>query len=247
MSDAFAIAALSMTDDMQRMATISHNLANVTTPGFKREVALDGRFAHLLQGVDPALAAQLAGTALDSNRRIDSQPGSVRFTGNPLDLALESTGYFELAGAEGPVYTRQGDFHLDARGRLVNANGLAVMGASGEIVLQTSDPKIERDGRIFENGRLVAQLRIVDFENPDALLKAGNGLYVTRGEQLPKEASETLKRTQVRQAFLENSNVVAASEMVRMIETMRHFESQQKVIQGYDEMLEKVLRSVGDV
>jgi flagellar basal-body rod protein FlgG len=159
---------------------------------------------------------------------------------------LEGPGFFELAGAEGPLYTRQGDFHLDARGRLVNAGGMAVMGTGGEIFLLGGEHKIERDGRIFEDGKQVAQLRIVDLHQPDALLKAGNGLYAAPAGGPPAQIAADAQ-TQVRQGHLENSNVQSVSEMVRLIETLRHFESQQKVIQGYDEMLERAIRSLGEV
>ncbi len=179
--------------------------------------------------------------------KIDQQGGALRFTGNPFDLALEGPGFFELAGAEGPLYTRQGDFHLDARGRLVNAGGIPVMGTAGEIFLLGGEAKVERDGRIFENGKQVAQLRMVDFEQPDALLKAGNGLYAALAAQAPKDAAASDRQPQLRQAHLENSNVVSVSEMVLLIETIRHFESQQKVILGYDEMLERAIRTLGDV
>jgi flagellar basal-body rod protein FlgG len=249
MIDAVTMTAASMSDDMQRLATISHNLANATTPGFKRDIALYGRFARMLQEAD---IAQAAGTAVsgagEASSKIDQQDGSLRFTGNAFDLALEGSGFFELAGAEGPLYSRQGDFHLDARGRLVNANGLPVMGTGGEIYMLGGDTKVERDGRIFEDGKQIAQLKIVDFEQPDALLKAGNGLYAAMAGQAPKEDTAGSDRfAQLRPSHLENSNVVPVSEMVRLIETIRHFESQQKVIQGYDEMLERVIRSLGEV
>jgi flagellar basal-body rod protein FlgG len=248
MIDAVAMTAGSMSNDMQRLATISHNLANATTPGFKRDIALHGRFALTLEELDPAGTPSIdAARTDDVLSKIDQAAGALRFTGNPFDLALEGPGYFEVAGAEGPLYTRQGDFHLDARGRLVNAGGMPVMGTAGEIYLLGGETKIERDGRILENGRQVAQLRIVDFEQPDALLKAGNGLYAALSAQGPKDVAALERQSQLRQAHLESSNVVSVSEMVLLIETIRHFESQQKLIVGYDELLERVIRTLGEV
>jgi flagellar basal-body rod protein FlgG len=243
------MTAGSMSNDMQRLATISHNLANATTPGFKRDIALHGRFALTLEEFDPAGGPRTDVPRADDDAlsKIDQQAGALRFTGNPFDLALEGPGYFEVAGAEGPLYTRQGDFHLDARGRLVNAGGMPVMGTAGEIYLLGGETKIERDGRILEDGRQVAQLRIVDFEQPDALLKAGNGLYAALSAQGPKDVAALEREPQLRQAHLESSNVVSVSEMVLLIETIRHFESQQKLIVGYDELLERVIRTLGEV
>ena len=160
MPDAVAMTAVSMSEDMLRLATISHNLANATTPGFKRDIALNGRFARTMEALDSAATRALG--AGDAPSRIDQQSGSLRLTGNPFDLALEGPGFFELQGDKGPVYTRQGDFHLDARGRLVNATGVPVMGTGGEIFLLGGEHKIERDGRIFEDGKQVARLRIAD-------------------------------------------------------------------------------------
>jgi flagellar basal-body rod protein FlgG len=245
MNDAVAMTAVSMSDDMQRLATISHNLANATTPGFKRDIALTGRFAHTLDALDAGSTRAL--NANDPRSTIDQQNGSLRYTGNPLDVALEGPGFFELSAAEGPLYTRQGDFHLDANGRLVNAGGIPVMGTSGEIFLLSGEHKIERNGRIFEDGKQIAQLKIVQFNRPDGLLKAGNGQYAAAAGDAPTDARSGDTRTRVRQGHLENSNVSSVNEMVRLIETIRHFESQQKVIQGYDEMLERVIRSLGEV
>jgi flagellar basal-body rod protein FlgF len=245
MNDAVAMTAISMSDDMQRLATISHNLANATTPGFKRDIALTGRFAHTLDAL--ASRSVPAMNPGDPNSTIDQQNGSLRFTNNAFDVALEGPGFFELSGAEGPLYTRQGDFHLDGQGRLVNASGVAVMGTGGEIFLAGGEHKIERDGRIFEDGKQIAQLRVVQFSRPDGLLKAGNGQYAAAAGEAPTDAGTGDTKTHVRQGHLENSNVSSVNEMVRLIETIRHFESQQKVIQGYDEMLERVIRSLGDV
>src|SRR5690349_1508038 len=248
MIDALAMTASSMSEDMLRLATISHNLANATTPGFKRDIALYGRLAQTMQGLEAAQSAGMrASIAGDASSKIDQQGGSLRVTGNAFEVALEVAGLFELSGPEGPMYTRQGDFHLDARGQLVNATGIPVMGTGGEISLLGGELKVERDGRVFEDGKQVAQIKIVDFAQPDALLKAGNGLYAAVAGQTPKDDATSDQPAQLRQGHLENSNVSSVNEMVRLIETLRHFESQQKVIQSYDEVLDRVIRSLGDV
>lgn len=241
MSDALSIAAASMMDDMLRVASISNNLANVTTPGFKRELAANSSLVdHILSPQSKQLS--LLSVRLPASRFVmDSQPGSLRHTGNALDLALEEDGFFELTGPQGPLYTRQGSFRLDSTGRLVNTDGLPVMGTAGEILLPNAQPQIARDGQIFDNDKLVGQLRVVRFTDPRVLEKAGVGVYVA----IQDGAAETVT-AKVRQAHVENSNVVTTHEMVRLIETMRHFESNQKLIQSYDEMLERAIRTLGE-
>lgn len=241
MSDALSIAATSMMDDMQRVASISNNLANVTTPGFKRELTANAGFADYI--LSPQLKQMsLLPVRLPASQFVpDNQPGSLRQTGNPLDLALEDDGYFELIGPQGPLYTRQGSFQLDAAGRLVNHDGRAVMGTGGEITLANGQPRIARDGQIFDADKLVGQVRVVRFADPRVLEKAGGGVYVATQDG----AAETVN-ARMRQGHLENSNVVTTTEMVRLIETMRHFESNQKLIQSYDDMMERAIRTLGD-
>ena len=102
-------------------------------------------------------------------------------------------------------------------------------------------PRIDRRGRVLDGETLVGQLRIVRFEDPQSLVKLGAGLFGAGAQ-----TAQPLADAGVRQGYLEASNVVAANEMVRLIETMRHFESNQKVIQGYDEVLERAIRTLGE-
>lgn len=239
MSDALTIAAGSMSHDMQRLATISHNLTNATTTGYKRAVLLGTPFEALLHARDSGNAGAPLPLAAPV---LDFRPGSLRATGHALDLALEGAGFFELAAPDGPVYTRQGEFRRDASGRLVNAAGWPVMGSGGEIVLDGMQPRIERDGRVFEGDKLVGQLKIVDFADPQGLRAVGGAAFVATADN-----PALTREGRVRQGQLENANVFTAHEMVRLIETLRHFESNQRLIQGYDEQQERVIRSLGNM
>jgi flagellar basal body rod protein FlgG len=227
-----------MIDDMARIASVSHNLANVSSPGFKREIVIDRAFDQYLRHSRSSPAAMNLG---EPEVQIDHKAGSLRFTGNAMDLAIEDDSFFEMMGEVGPLYTRQGNFQIDPRGRLTDFSGHPVLGSAGEIVLTTSQPRIDSEGRIFEGEKLVAQLQTVRFENPSSLVKAGPGVYQAVNE------SESAKSTvRLRQGYLENSNVVPVNEMIKIIETMRHFESNQKVIQSYDDMLERAIRTLGE-
>src|ERR1043165_5132148 len=138
MSEVLAIAARSMTDDMMRMATVSHNLANATTPGFKKEIPQSRPFVDFLNAASAAGtdAAKTFVTTLPAlNTVIDPRAGSLKYTGSALDLALDGNGFFELQTDQGPVYTRQGNFQVDARGRLASASGIPL---AGDITLTTT-------------------------------------------------------------------------------------------------------------
>lgn len=235
MADALSITAASMFNDMQRLATLSHNLANATTPAFRREVAYSRPF------IDHLASVGLQVTLPDFRSSIDQRPGTLRHTAAALDVALEGEGWFEVQADDGLAYTRQGDFQLDARGRLVTRSGLAVLGQGGEITLGNGVLRIDTQGKVFEDQRAAGQLRVLRFERPETLVAIGDGLF-----RAPAEAATPVDNPRVRQGHLENANVQTAAEMVRLIETMRHFETSQKLIQGVDDILGRAIRTLGE-
>lgn len=259
MSDVFAIALASLHQDMSQLDRVAQNLANTGTAGYKREVAVARPFAEVVElaaEAQPPAARATAGVAAEGalRVRVDPAAGTLRMTGQPLDVAIEGDAYLEVATDEGPRYTRQGGLRLDAGSRLVTAEGWPVMGTNGEIRLTTRTPVIDAAGRITEPaatsgpsavtpGTPVAQLKLVSFEEGAPIHHRGKGLYAVDGA--PQAASEA--RVTVRQGALENSNVSSMQEMVRMLQTMRHFESIQRVVQGYDELLSSTISKLGDV
>jgi flagellar basal-body rod protein FlgG len=166
----------------------------------------------------------------------------LRQTGNSLDLAIDGKGFFEVHDGENIYFSRQGNFTLDATGRLATAAGMAVAGLGGDIRLQSGQVRIDSLGRIYEKDQQVAQLKLIAFQDAAKLVPAGAGLY-TAGKASLQVVDENIN---VRQGYTESSNVVAADEMVRLIEAMRRFEGGHKVIQWYDEMLEKALSRLGE-
>ena len=196
--------------------------------------------AYLAEGPDGAgphvYAAEVASW-------VDHGAGTLKFSGNPLDLALDDpNAFFEVAAPGGPLYTRQGNFRVDNRGRLVTETGLPVAGLSGEIVIGASKPVIDSSGRVLDGERLVGQLAIVHVAKPAKLERLGSGLFAP-GEATPTRP-EIFER--VRQGHLEMTNVNAVTEMVKLMEIMRHFEFSQRIAQSYDGMLERTIRSLGE-
>ena len=247
MADALAITKASMLYDMQRLQTISNNVANIATPGFKREVSTGSDFAHILasysqQGVN-ATAIDSAAVAKNTQNIRDLSSGSLKQTNDKFDIALDKSTFIEISTPNGTAYSKGGRFKLDANGRLVTSEGYFVSSGSGDIRLSTTDFVVDTSGKIYEGENLIGQLAIISFENPEDLKYQGNGIYLSTDQAQPV----TNRHTKVLQGFIEQSNVQQADEMVKMIEVTRHFEAGQKVIKTYDAMLDSAINTLGDL
>jgi len=243
MIDGIAVAAQTMSDDMTRMSVISQNLANVSTIAYRKQLAVNRPFVDYLALPLGGGMGALPVTLPLSQVVMDQGAGTQRRTENPLDFSIQGDGFFELRGAQGPAYTRRGDFRIDERSRLVSASGLPVMGVSGEIQLTSNTVRVDSDGKLYDRDVQIGQLRIVRFPDSATLQYAGEGLYIAQAGAAGEPAASGQR---VRQGYLENANVTSAAEMVRLIETLRHFEANQKVIQGYDGMLDRAIRTLGE-
>ena len=237
--DAMSIAGVAMQDDLNRVNSISRNLANVLTIGYKREIPVSRSFADYMGAANGLEAA----AAIDTSTTIDQSAGTLRATSHPLDLAIDGAGFFEVMTETGPAFTRQGMLRADARGRLVAQQGLPVMGQGGEMTVTNGPIAIAPNGEVRQDDRVIGQIKLVRFANPDALIPLGNGLF----KQGAARIADTDNNGVVRSGYQENSNVNSALEMTRLSETVRHFEAMQKVVQGYDDVLEKAIRKLGDL
>lgn len=271
MSEIYEIAASTMRQDMGRIERVGMNMANLFTPGYKREVVLGaplnaGRVG--LVSADTAGAGEAGGAlgaaatgdfaALIDGARApgqaqqrtvtDVRPGTLRITGQPLDLALAGPGYFEVATDAGPAYTRAGNFRLDGGGRIVTAAGLPLQGQAGEIRLAGLDlrsVRIDAAGRVFEGERMVDQLKVLRFDRPALLQRLGNTLLgAADAAGMPRPVADA--DVQLRQGMLENANVDNAQEMIELTRATRHFESLQRGLQIYDELLGTALRRIAE-
>lgn len=242
--DLMTIASIGMQNDQTRMETISNNIANVTTPGYKKQIAANAAFQLQLEGAAGAnlgLRGAVPGSPA-TLMSIDPGAGALRPTGSKQDVAIDGNSFFELTTANGPAYTRQGSLHVDIAGRLVGAQGLPVQGEGGEIRLANAAFTIGADGEVRQDGRVAGRLKRVRFEQASALTPLGNALYA----QGAATVAEAQAKDSLRIGFQEASNVNSPQEMVRLTETVRHFEALAKIVQGYDETLEKTIRKLGD-
>lgn len=228
---------------------IAHNLANVNTTAFKKSrVEYQDLIYETLPGTGPGVSGRPVGIQVGHGVRPAAiqrliSPGSLEETGNPLDLALEGSGFFEVLLPNGSsAYTRDGSFKLDADGYLVTSDGYLLL---PEVVIPPGAREInigpdgmvsyELDGEREEGD----QLTLVTFSNPAGLEAMGRNLYRDTGAAgvletglIPGEDCGTLSP-----GYLELSNVQVVEEMVNMIVAQRAYETSAKAIQASDEML----------
>jgi flagellar basal-body rod protein FlgF len=247
-----------------RMDTIANNLANVNTPAFKKDGQVFKEYLtsyekqmdvieaprepasiesfYNMQGGDKSYVDQ-AGTFTDYSQ------GSLKTTGNPLDIALEGKGFFEVLSPQGIRYTRNGTFHIDAEGRLVNKDGYPVLTAGSQapqervIRMQGDVPlNISRQGELNKGEQNLGLLSVVNIRNQDAFQKVGSSMYKLRDNVAAQTAPAT--DVVVHQGSIEASNVNIVQEMTDMIGATRTFETTQKAIQAYDQMNDKLINTV---
>ena len=236
MSDAIGALAEAMRNDSETLRVIGQNVSNMDTVAYRREIAVQR--STFDQATDEA-RAELVTPQFDTV--IDQRPGTLKSSSNALHLALEGPGFFVVETPNGgEALTRRGDFRLDSEGKLVTQQGQAVLGDNGPVLL-TGSPLIAPDGAVRVDGEVVAQLRVAQVAPESQLTPLGADLFT--GAQLPQADSAA----RVRQGFLETSNVESVQEMVRLMETMRHFEGVQHFVRGYDDMMSKAISELGKV
>ena len=240
-------SAAGMIAESLRNDTIANNLANASTTGYKKDIAVTKDFASMLiyRINDGAQAEQIgslgAGSLLDEVATIHTT-GSIRPTGNQLDAAIEGQGYFTVETPNGVRYTRDGSFSRSGQGQLVTKDGNRVLGVGGPIQLPDGQVTISPDGRIQVDGQQIGQLQLTEFANErQELQKEGSNLYVAKNGVQGTPAANS----QVLQSSLEMSNVNVVSEMVNMIAGQRTYEMNAKAIQAHDQLMDKAVNEVG--
>jgi flagellar basal-body rod protein FlgG len=229
---------------VNKLDVLANNLANVNTPGYKKDRI---RFESVLAASGApgrGDGAREAPVLVEERYAIDFSVGDIRYTGNTFDLALDGEGFFVVNTPEGKAYTRQGNFRVDANGKLVTADGYEVLGGGAPIVIRGGTVSFDAQGKMFVEGIESGLIDVVDFPRPYDLRKAGSALFVP---SIPDAVSQSAVGTKVMQGNLEGSNVNAVEEMVRMIEATRSSESCQRLIQNYDQMTAKAVNELGKV
>jgi flagellar basal-body rod protein FlgF len=232
----------------RQMDVIATNLANVSTPGFKAERIM---FAELLAGKAPYPGSTTGGArpGLSFVNEVgmlrDTSDGGITQTGNALDLAISGSGYFAVETPAGTRYTRHGAFRLDQDGRIVTADGFALLDAQNRpISVRPGETRIEisTKGALTTESGEVGRIQIAQFENEQAMRKIGQGLYET--DQDPVAVDQA---AEIRQGMIESSNVKAVAEVTSMMEILRRYQSAQKIIDSEHELERKAIEKLARI
>jgi flagellar basal body rod protein FlgG len=205
----------------QEFNIIAHNLANVSTVGFKRRC---NAFSKSLEAQDPE--SYSPGT-IDLNSVFDFSQGSIVETSRPLDFALHGKGFFVIETPEGPRYTRNGTFSTNQNSQIVDSLGRIVAGQAGPITIPAnigiSQLNVANDGTISAGEIAIGKFRLVDFnDNENKLLPTGDSCYLMPDPNIqPTEAQNII----VKQGYQEASNVQIIDELVDMILVTRLYEA----------------------
>ncbi|MCA9538425.1 MAG: flagellar basal-body rod protein FlgF [Myxococcales bacterium] len=238
-----------------RLETLSHDLANALTPGFKRQAAIYRQVHHDVTRMgDPNQAMGVHHPVrflpedrlpvLLDDRYTQFEQGPMRNTGNDLDLALNGEGFFVLGGPDGPLYTRNGSFALARGGALVDQRGFPVLDDAGKPVVLPNEQgrlRISQQGDIFSDDQPVGRLAVVRFDDPQALLRAGDSGWTAP----PALAPVPITVPDIKQGHLESANVNVVRTMVELIKTNRIFELNTRALQAYKAMDDQATREVG--
>lgn len=227
----------------------ANNLANSNTTGFKKSGTVTSSFPEMIldrieAGKNSEEIGEISAGAFLERSFKDMRQGDLQRTNNKLNFAIQGEGFFTIETEAGVRYSRDGNFTINNNSELVTQSGNPVLDVNGERIqlIAGEDFSVDQNGVLrFNNGLQGSQIALVNFENPAELIQQGDNLYLEAETSNGPVESEAI----LAQGYLETSNVKIVEEMVQMIKTSRHYESNQKVITTMDESLSKVINEVG--
>jgi len=259
-------AVSAMLANLARQSVLTHNIANLDTPGFKQlmlslqdfmsvpvasqagaqqrtPVHQSEGLIRLLNMTEPSVVGSLGLGVETAPERTDFTGGSLAFTGQPLDLAIQGNGFFRLSTPEGERFTRDGRLSRDVDGRLVSVDGYALLDANGnEILLPDGIPTVTPEGEIIVNGATIATLELTVFEDPSSELERGEGNCF-----LALSQPTGTDRGTIHQGYLEDSNANLVELMTRMVAVGRAYEAAQQLVKVQDELLGKAISTLARI
>ncbi|MEN6576849.1 MAG: flagellar hook basal-body protein [Phycisphaerales bacterium] len=225
MTDIGAQVGASLNALTKEFDIIAHNMANVSTAGFKRRC---NSFTQVLAAQE---SGDEQGEGDQSQGLFDFSQGTLVQTGRTLDLALHGEGFFVIETPEGPVYTRHGVFSTNQNGQVVDTMGRLVAGTGGPLIVpaetDVADLYVADDGRVIAGGVTVGQFRIMDFPDArDKLVPVGQNCFQAPEDVDPTAAQDVI----VKQGYQEASNVKLVEELVNMVLVSRMYESNMRLV-----------------
>lgn len=235
----------------RKLDVTANNIANVNTVGYKAERLLSreqeftdtligslpqqnaGKTAQLQQQFEQTPGVVSIGTSTDFS------PGPVQQTGNPLNVAIgQKNSFFVVSTPQGDAYTRAGNFSINSEGSLVTPDGFAVQGDGGPLTLPPGAPSIAENGLVLVDGQEVGKLKLVEFANPETLLRSDGTRFTAGPGTTPTDSTSDLIP-----ASLEMPNVNMMSGMIELVNTQRAFEAYSKTVKTVDELNDRSIRN----
>lgn len=238
------VMASGMVPRIVQMDNVSNNLANVSTHGYKKSSVFLRQLITASRALDHAMGVE--SRDVPTEVWIDFSQGTFEKTDNTFDVALNGSGFFRVLDTSGRIYyTRDGRFHRDPNGFLVNNEEMFLLNNLNKIIrIEGNDMVIMGNGDVTVDGENVDTIGLAEFNENDysSLMGTGAGLF-----EKPATVNEIPSGTdtQFYQGYLEDANVEPVHTMVDMIEIFREFELGQKAIQIQDQTLQRVVTEVG--
>ena len=240
-----AAAASGIRARMESLDLLANNLANASAAGFKSDSESYGLYispeaADSPEGTFPAILPVI------QKRWTDFSQGMLLATGNDTDLALSGKGFFVASTSSGPLYTRDGSFHVSLMGQLQTLDGYAIQGTDGKpVVIDGTKPfEVIPNGTVRQDGQDISRIAVVDFQDPAVLSKRRGTYFVNSApDSEPAPAAEV----EVRQGKLEAANSESARSAARLVTVLRQFEALQKAMTIAADMNRRAVEDVAKV
>lgn len=227
----------------QSMDVIANNIANVSTPGYRREQPTFQEYVAQVPPGEGENGVQTVSFVQDTGIVRDMREGPLQSTGATYDLALRGKGFFVVQTPNGERYTRNGHFTLDPAGQIVDDAGNPLLGDGGAITIATDDGDVHigADGTLSAKNGQLAKLRIAAFADEASLKKEGQNLFSAAAA--PQAATDF----KIDQGMLEGSNVQPVVEISRMVEVMRAYQATASMTQSQEDLLRQAIDKLGRI
>ena len=232
-----------------KQSAISNNIANTSTPGYKRaEPILSGFYTvfsdQLRQPFHFNIQTAPGGGVRLGETSSDQTPGALTEVDNPLAMALQGPGYFVVDTPQGQRFTRSGNFTMNGQGQLATMDGYTVEGVGGQpIDVRGGKVEVGTDGSVRVGRVPAGQIRLLDFKSTRGFRREGNNLFSAPAQEVANATPPT--NTYVQANALESSNVNLPREITEMMLGMRAYEANQKVVQAIDATMGRLIDQVG--
>jgi flagellar basal-body rod protein FlgG len=213
----------------RRLDIVSRNIANVSTPGYKRKIG----FNEAINGARNLLPNIAA--------RVYAEQGKLEATGNSMDLAISGEGYLKLRNGDAFLYTRQGQFRRDADGLLVTPQGYVLQQAAGGDLVTDREVAIEQDGTVLAAGVPIARIALERPTSAAAMTPVGESFFASVGAR----GMEEVDGARLRAGMIESSNVSLGDEMTQSMLALREAESGARLIRIYDDLMGRAVTMLG--